>query len=317
MELIEKAKIEKFDQAQKQKEEEKQRLAKLAEDKRLAEQRQLEERQRQAWQEQQKKLQEQQQLLEEEKRLALVTPDVGFLNPMDLKLDQYGKMGNMNFRVVQVISPVEMHILPGLANNLRTPTKFLICVQSYSTSGIVDDQWIKLPEVFKVTGTKTYETVIGGSRTIFVIQPETEQEKAKRLRMEAFRRQFRQDQEKIEQEKATEARNLKVAAKEKIRNLKMELEKVEVKVSARKEEIINELKNKEDYKKWLQTISELESQVARAREDRREIDFETNLKELRLARRKMNEYVNAHLDRDQELKDLRKQQEQIEKDLRN
>jgi hypothetical protein len=47
----------------------------------------------------------------------------------------------------------------------------LVLVEGISTRGLVDDKPIELNDVFEVVGTETYQTVIGGSKTVFVIRP--------------------------------------------------------------------------------------------------------------------------------------------------
>lgn len=58
-----------------------------------------------------------------------------------------------------------------------------LMVKGVSTKGATDGAGFDLPQVFEVTGTKTYRTVGGGSNTVFVVEPlDTE-------RVEAYLRQ--------------------------------------------------------------------------------------------------------------------------------
>jgi len=47
----------------------------------------------------------------------------------------------------------------------------LIWIQGLSTNGIVDNQHIVLDNIFCINETKTYETAIGGTKTVFVAEP--------------------------------------------------------------------------------------------------------------------------------------------------
>ena len=44
-------------------------------------------------------------------------------------------------------------------------------VKGVLTKDIVDGETLTIPGVFEITGTRTYETVLGGSKTVFVLEP--------------------------------------------------------------------------------------------------------------------------------------------------
>jgi len=47
----------------------------------------------------------------------------------------------------------------------------IVWIKGYNTEGLVDGKRFKPLYPFKVTNTKTYETAIGGSNTVFVLEP--------------------------------------------------------------------------------------------------------------------------------------------------
>lgn len=49
--------------------------------------------------------------------------------------------------------------------------EIILMVQSFPTKGATDGAGFDLPQVFEVTNTKTYSTALGGSNTVFVIEP--------------------------------------------------------------------------------------------------------------------------------------------------
>lgn len=54
-----------------------------------------------------------------------------------------------------------------------TPKAHLVWVKGISTAELADNAEILRNIVFKVTGTKTYETADAGIRTLFVLEPLT------------------------------------------------------------------------------------------------------------------------------------------------
>ena len=99
-----------------------------------------------------------------------------------------GQLGRISeqLRVAQVVSDSEMFVVPVemVAGTGRTPDearrrsytregeRFLI--KGMQTEGFtdgVDINWKILPSVFAVVGTKTYRTAIGGTNTVFVLEP--------------------------------------------------------------------------------------------------------------------------------------------------
>jgi len=53
------------------------------------------------------------------------------------------------------------------------PVKQMAWIQNYKTTNIVDEKKIIPPPnlLFKIIGTKTYETAIGGTQTVFLLEP--------------------------------------------------------------------------------------------------------------------------------------------------
>ena len=51
------------------------------------------------------------------------------------------------------------------------PIDTFVWLKDIDTSGVVDGQKIKIDGALKVTGTKTYKTMLGGTSTVFVLEP--------------------------------------------------------------------------------------------------------------------------------------------------
>ena len=66
------------------------------------------------------------------------------------------------FEVFQVIDGDTMLIKNG---------KEIMCLEGFSTAGIADKDNVRLAALMQVTGTTQYRTAIGGTRTVFVIEP--------------------------------------------------------------------------------------------------------------------------------------------------
>ena len=56
--------------------------------------------------------------------------------------------------------------------NEKPPVLFYI--RGLSTDGLVDDQYFNTTGLFKITGTRRYATTMGGTKTVFVLEPTTE-----------------------------------------------------------------------------------------------------------------------------------------------
>ncbi len=72
-----------------------------------------------------------------------------------------------------------------------------VWVSGVSTAGLVDGKKVELPQVFRITGTKTYKTAIGGSNTVFVFSP-VDMEKMQPYLEKENKKLFRQYQERRE-----------------------------------------------------------------------------------------------------------------------
>jgi hypothetical protein len=74
----------------------------------------------------------------------------------------------LEVKVLQVVDKENM--LVQLVNYMIDKGKEVYWVQR-DTNGIVDDQKITLDQVYEVTGTTTYQTAFGGSKTVFQLAP--------------------------------------------------------------------------------------------------------------------------------------------------
>jgi len=71
------------------------------------------------------------------------------------------------YRILQVVGPDELHV--ELSHQDFSPMRF--AVRGLPTGGLAEQRGIALSGLFEVTGTQTYATVTGGSKTIFVVEP--------------------------------------------------------------------------------------------------------------------------------------------------
>lgn len=77
------------------------------------------------------------------------------------------KVGNAGFfraqqKVQQVVSDRQMLII------INDQT---VWIDGVSTAGLTDDSYISFDDPFYISGTKSYETAIGGTKTVFVAEP--------------------------------------------------------------------------------------------------------------------------------------------------
>jgi hypothetical protein len=70
------------------------------------------------------------------------------------------------FKVLGGGPPVKKRVV----NTLETK-EIMLMVKGVSTKGATDGAGFDLPQVFEVTDTETYKTAVGGSNTVFVIEP--------------------------------------------------------------------------------------------------------------------------------------------------
>ena len=54
---------------------------------------------------------------------------------------------------------------------VRDRDDVLVWFSGVDTSGMVDGGWVKFDSIFCIVGTRKYRTVIGGSKTVFVLEP--------------------------------------------------------------------------------------------------------------------------------------------------
>ena len=84
-----------------------------------------------------------------------------------LEVGQIGVLDTtLTWVVSQVLGPEEMLVRAFFHRSYWT-----LAVRGVSTAGLVDDRVVDLRQIVKISGTKMYETVIGGSRTVFVVEP--------------------------------------------------------------------------------------------------------------------------------------------------
>ena len=89
--------------------------------------------------------------------------DETFISVPKLKyeVESFGRIGTA--KVTQIVNSKELIV--------RTNDDVSLWIKGISTVGMVDDFHKVFKETFVCTGTKTYATAIGGSRTVFVIEP--------------------------------------------------------------------------------------------------------------------------------------------------
>lgn len=104
----------------------------------------------------------------------LKTGDIGLLFG---SISGDGDNEQNRFRVVQVVDSQNMivesygkgYTIDEAANAIRRQEKIL-WITGVDTSGVTDDTYIKLDQIFEVKGTKRYETAIG-TNTVFLLSP--------------------------------------------------------------------------------------------------------------------------------------------------
>jgi hypothetical protein len=110
------------------------------------------------------------------------------LNPFNLSIGDIGMPGKLSggiiggnqkqlakaeLEVVEVATYTVAQVLPnGLLVSIDSDDhdSQLIIIEGVRTSGVVDGKKLGMSEVFEVTGTKTYTTVLGASKTVFVLK---------------------------------------------------------------------------------------------------------------------------------------------------
>jgi hypothetical protein len=120
---------------------------------------------------------------------ALLVPSIAY-GQVDLgfEVGQKGKLlTNFNWTVMQVID--EDNMLVGLPAGQR------LWVKGFKTEGLTDGKPFRISNIVKVTGTTTYKTAIGGTKTVFVIEPETTKERQEREAKEQAVKRDRQRQQ--------------------------------------------------------------------------------------------------------------------------
>ncbi len=101
-----------------------------------------------------------------------------------LKIGQIGYMGGDNaFKVEQIIDEKNMIVdfivespTRGVPSGriLRTGYSKIVWVSGIDTSNFVDGKSIRYTRPLEITGTKSYETVMGGTKTVFLLEPLTQ-----------------------------------------------------------------------------------------------------------------------------------------------
>ena len=110
---------------------------------------------------------------------------VPIMDPFSLRVGQIGRfdMRALTVKAAQVLAPDQMHVVPertatrinfiGLEarQSFFTEVGDRILVKGVSTAGITDGRSVNPGNVFEVTGTESYRTVVGSTKTIFVVEP--------------------------------------------------------------------------------------------------------------------------------------------------
>ena len=90
-------------------------------------------------------------------------------DPTEWRVGDCGRMGGSVIDVIQVID--EGRMLAGVRTRGLTP-KTTMMFSGFSMSGFTDsDKNVNVPGLVKVTGTTRYNTAIGGTNTVLLIQP--------------------------------------------------------------------------------------------------------------------------------------------------
>lgn len=111
-------------------------------------------------------------------------------SPDDIRPDQLrvGLAGKLPFyvKIVQIVDESNARISYG-------PEQAWL--KGFSTKNMVDDKFIKIDDWVEIRETKQYKTILGGSKTVFVIEPETEAHKEKRVKQERAKEEERKQRE--------------------------------------------------------------------------------------------------------------------------
>jgi hypothetical protein len=106
-------------------------------------------------------------------KLHLTTLKVGDIGQLTGNMSAENDPEQNHFKVIQVIDASNMLIesiasfAPNEANVATKRDKKIAWVSGVSTSGVTDDSYVKLGQLFEVKGTKQYGTVIGSTNTVF------------------------------------------------------------------------------------------------------------------------------------------------------
>lgn len=98
-----------------------------------------------------------------------------FFPQTSARVGQFGRFqenGGPNMRVKQVVSQREAivsHLFRGLSSNVKVSREFIL--RGYPTKDWVDGLDVLVTDFFEISGTETYETVTGASKTVFLVEP--------------------------------------------------------------------------------------------------------------------------------------------------
>ncbi len=114
------------------------------------------------------------------------------ISPETMAVGQYGCFCDLNgLKVVQIINESEMIVQPykvvSLANGVVIDENVgqSFWFRGISTKNLTDGQKVGYRSFVVVEGVKKYRTVLGGSRTVFLVRTENNDEQKKREALEA------------------------------------------------------------------------------------------------------------------------------------
>lgn len=122
--------------------------------------------------------------------LSAEPPPVMGLHPESMKVGDWGlfavtgkgvhagQTGFYPFKIVQVLDAHSALVRP-------VASDVLFMLKGVSTKGWTDGSETPLEDLFEVTGTTTYDTVSGATRTVFVVEPEPKEHREAHAAVEA------------------------------------------------------------------------------------------------------------------------------------
>lgn len=94
-----------------------------------------------------------------------------WLDCFDLVPGEIGKLSYPDWDPEKVAPTFEVFQVLGQAEMLLRTGQRITCVRGVPTKGVVDGARVKIEPRLRVTSTTTYPTIVGGTNTVFVLEP--------------------------------------------------------------------------------------------------------------------------------------------------